>query len=370
MSQIRPFAAADIPIVADMFQRILRKTDRPATQSLRAYLGEVFLDPPDFDPDIVSLVHERADGSVSGFLGALPLPMELDGKRLRAAVCGTMMVDGYAEDPFAGARLLRAFLAGPQDLSVTETANDVSTAMWRKMRAAVLPDYSLEWLRVIRPAGFATALAASRCRAAGMLAPLARPLDALLHRRGKDREPQWSHVAPNDRNGAFRDEEADEERALELFPALTAHFPLRPQWQVETLRARIAHARRKANYGDCVRRVVTTRDGRAVGLFLYYGNRGGIGRAVQILAAPGQEGAVIDRMIDHAASRGLVALRGRVQPALLDAMIGRRIGFLHASSSIVHARDPALIDLFRSGKAFLNGFAGESWARLIGDSFD
>ncbi|RUM97755.1 hypothetical protein EET67_11875 [Pseudaminobacter arsenicus] len=370
MSEIRPFAAADIPKVADMFQRILRKTDRPATPSLKAYLGELFLDPPDFDPDIVSLVHVRADGSVSGFLGALPMPMELNGMRLRAAVCGTMMVDGHAEDPFAGARLLRAFLAGPQDLSLTETANDVSTAMWRKMRATVLPDYSLEWLRVIRPAGFAAALAASRFGAAAMLAPLARPLDAFLHRQGKGTEPQWSHVAPENQNGAFSDTEADAERLLELFPALTANFPMRPQWQAETLRARIAHATRKANYGDGIRRVVSTRDGRAIGLFIYYGNKGGIGRVVQILAAPGQEGAVIDRMIDHAARRGLVALRGRVQPALLDAMMGRRIGFLHASSSIVHTRDPALIDLFRSGKAFFNGFAGESWARLIGDRFD
>ncbi len=91
---------------------------------------------------------------------------------------------------------------------------------------------------------------------------------------------------------------------------------------------------------------------------------------MQILASPGQEGAVIDRMLDHAARRGLVALRGRTQPALLDAMLGRRFAFLHASSSIVHARDTALMEFFGSGKAFFNGFAGESWARLIGDSFD
>jgi hypothetical protein len=370
MSEVRPFATADIPVIADMFQRILRKTDRPATASLKAYLADLFLDPPDFDPGIVSLVHERADGSVSGFLGVLPQPMQLDGVRLRAAICGTLMVDNHAEDPFAGARLLRAFLAGPQDLSLTETANDVSTAMWRKLRAAVLPDYSLEWLRVIRPAGFATALVANRLGMAGMLAAVARPIDALLHRRNAQTGRHWSHICPSDQKTNLKDEDADEERLLELFPLLTTHFPLRPQWHSETLRVRLAHSRSKANYGDCVRRVVTTRDGRAVGLFIYYGDRGGIGRAVQILASPGEEGAVIDRMLDHAARRGLVALRGRTQPALLDAMLGRRFAFLHASSSIVHARDPALMEFFGSGKAFFNGFAGESWARLIGDSFD
>jgi hypothetical protein len=44
--------------------------------------------------------------------------------------------------------------------------------------------------------------------------------------------------------------------------------------------------------------------------------------------------------------------------------------FLHASSSIVHARDPDLLAPFVAGKAFFNGFAGESWSRLIGDRFD
>jgi hypothetical protein len=91
---------------------------------------------------------------------------------------------------------------------------------------------------------------------------------------------------------------------------------------------------------------------------------------VQILFQPGQAGVVIDSMLAHAAGRGMVALRGRVMPALLEAMLGRRCTFLHASSSIVHARDPALLEPFVTGKAFFNGFAGESWSRLIGDRFD
>jgi hypothetical protein len=51
-------------------------------------------------------------------------------------------------------------------------------------------------------------------------------------------------------------------------------------------------------------------------------------------------------------------------------MLGRRFMFLHASSSIVHTRDPVLLEPFVAGKALFNGFAGESWSRLIGDRFD
>lgn len=369
MSEVRPLTASDIPVVAEMFQRILRKTSRPATSSLETYLQELFLEAPDAQPDITSLIHKRDNGSISGFVGVLPLALEFEGRPLRGALCGTMMVDRHKEDPFAGARLLRAFFAGPQDISLTETANDVSTAMWRKMRTNVLSDYSLEWIRVIRPAGFMVELAAAGIGAARVFSPLARPIDALIRKRSSDGEPQWSHFTPAPKSNLL-DANVDEGELLDLIPELTAHYALRPTWQPDTLERTIFHARRKANYGQGVRRVVRTGSGHPVGLYIYYGDSGRIGRAIQVMALPGQEGAVIDNMIAHAASNGLVALRGRTQPALLNAMLGRRFAFVHASSSIVHARDPVLVQPFLDGEAFFNGFAGESWCRLMGDSFD
>lgn len=369
MSEVRPFTASDVSVVAEMFQRILRKTRQPATSSLEAYLQELFLDAPDAQPDITSLIHKRDDGSVSGFLGVLPLALDFEGRPLRGALCGTMMVDRHTEDPFAGARLVRAFFAGPQDISLTETANDVSTAMWRKMRATVLPDYSLEWIRLIRPAGFMVELAAAGIGAARVFSPLARPIDALIRRRSTDGEAHWSHFTRLPK-ASLVDADVDEDELLDLFPKLTAHYPMRPTWHRDTLARTIVHARRKANYGQGVRRVVRTGSGHPVGLYIYYGDSGRIGRAIQVMSLPGQEGAVIDNMIAHAASNGLVALRGRTQPALLNAMLGRRFAFVHASSSIVHARDPALVQPFLDGRAFFNGFAGESWCRLMGDRFD
>lgn len=368
MSSVRTLGRADLPTVAELFQRILRKTREPVTPSLIAYLGELFLDGPDHDPDIVSCVHVRDDGTVSGFIGALPMPMLIDGKARRGAICGTLMVDGYADDPFAGARLMRAFLAGPQDISLTETANDISTAMWRKLRATVLPDHSLEWLRIIRPAGFVTEMAANKFGAARLLSPLARPVDALL-RRGQP-DPRWTNVPTAMAAGSLDSVDADDAMTVDLFQKFTTDFAAKPDWRPESLSRMVAESRGKAIYGGMVRRVVTARGGRPVGMFLYYGDPGRIGRVVQILFAPGQAGAVLDSMLAHAGERGMVALRGRTQPALLEAMLGRRFAFLHASSSIVHARDPAVLQPFLAGKAFFNGFAGESWSRLIGDRFD
>lgn len=363
---VRNLREDDLPSVARLFQIILRKTCDPATPALESYLRHLFLDAPDHDPEIASHVHIRNDGTVNGFIGALPMPMTVSGRSVRTALCGSMMVENHAEDPFAGARLMRAFLAGPQEISLTETANDISTTMWRKLRGTVLPDHSLEWLRIIRPAGFVAEMAASAVSAARMLKPLAGPVDALMRRR----ESGWSHLAARIPEGTPASVDVDDDETVELFQSLTTTFSARPEWRAESLARMISESRRKANYGAMVRRKVTSRDGRPLGMFLYYGDPGRIGRVVQVLFQPGHAGVVLDSMLAHANERAMVALRGRTLPALLEAMLGRRFMFLHASSSIAHARDATLLEPFVAGKAFFNGFAGESWTRLIGDRFD
>lgn len=368
MSSVRSFEAGDVDAVADLFQRLLRKTDQPASGDLKTYLRSLFLDFAESDPDMRSRVHIRADGTVSGFMGVLPLHMEFEGRRIRAANCGTFACDDRDGDPFAGARLLRDVLAGPQDFSFSETSNDVSTDMWRSMRATVLAPYSLEWLRVLKPAAFALEAAAGRVSALRLLAPAARAADALVRRRGD--KPAWSHYKPfAGKADALVDTAANDGEFSELCAELATRFPLRPAWDRPVLESMLRHAGRKALHGERVQHIVRTRAGKPIGLYLYYGNPGGIGRTVQIMAQPGQESVVIDCLMRNAYERGLVAIRGRTQPNLLQAMIGKKCAFLHTSSTIVHSRNPELLDAMTNGQVFLNGLAGEGWTRLIGDRF-
>lgn len=369
MSEIRPLQEHDLPAVADMFRVILRKNSIPATPSLPSYLKSIFLDAPDFDPDLASKVHVRSDGRVSGFMGVLPLRMELRGEPVRAAICGSFMVEAHEEDPFAGARLLREVLSGPQDLSFSETSNDISTTMWRKMRATVAAPYSLEWLRVMRPASFVLEVGAGRFAPLRFLKPLVSPFDT-LGRRSRARQT-WSHYVPlAGKADAFTDTEASETEAAAFIPTLLSSFALRPQWTPQQLEAMLLHARTKAVHGERVLRMVRTGSGKPIGLFIYYGDPGRIGRVVQIIAVAGHEATVIDRLLKHADERGMAAMRGRTQPALLEAMLGRKFAFVHASSTVVHSRRPEVIEAVTSGHVFLNGFAGEGWTRLIGDRFD
>ena len=371
MSEVRPLRPDDIGAVAALFQSVFRDPAAQPPPSLAAYLRRLYLEMPGSDPEIAPLVHVEQGGAVTGFVGVNALPMRHGDKRLRAAICGSLMVKNREADPMAGARLLKAFLAGPQDISFSETASEVSARMWTGLRGVSLPQYSLDWVRLIRPAAFTVDVAASRLGAARLLSPLARGLDSLARRRLGPGDLRWSAV-PDEWpvQGGLSVAQIDGGCFAGLVEPLTRHFALRPDWAPGQLEAILADAGPKPEHGEAVFARVDARGGKPVGAFAYHWRRGRVARVLQVLALPGQAGPVLDCLIGDAARRGAAGLRGRTQPALLEAMLGRRIAFTHVASTVVHSRDVELMRACRDGEAFFNGIAGEHWSRLIGGSFD
>lgn len=371
MSQIRSLRPDDVEAVAALFQTIFRDPSTATPASLAAYLRRLYLETPGFDPEISPLVHIDAAGDITGFMGVNALRMRHGDKRLRAAICGSLMVRDREADPMAGARLMRTFLAGPQDLSLSETASEVSARMWTGLRGVALPQYSLDWVRLIRPAAFAVDVAASRVKAARLLSPLARGLDHFVVGRANPDHLRWSAVP---KTGLVQDNigavEIDAAAFAALVEPLTAQFALRPDWACGQLEAILRDAALKPDYGELVFARVDARGGRPIGAFACYLKPGRVARALQVLARPGQAGAAIDCLIGEAARRGASALRGRIQPALLEAMLGRRISFIHMASTVAHSRDAELMRACRDGELFFNGVAGENWSRLTGGSFE
>ncbi|RIK85686.1 MAG: hypothetical protein DCC69_08915 [Hyphomicrobiales bacterium] len=371
MSEIRPLRPDDIEAVAALFQAIFRDPAAAPPRSLAAYLRRLYLEMPGRDPEIAPLVHVEPGGDITGFVGVNALPMRHGERRLRAAICGSLMVRDREADPMAGARLLKAFLAGPQDISFSETASEVSARMWTGLRGVALPQYSLDWVRLIRPAAFLVDVAASRLKAARLALPLARGLDRVARGRIEPGGLRWSAV-PGEWpvQGGLGVAEIDGADFAGLVESLTQHFALRPDWAPGQLEAIIADAGPKPDHGEAVFARVEARGGKPVGAFAYHWRPGRVARVLQVLARPGQAGPVVDCLIGDAARRGAAGLRGRTQPALLDAMLGRRIAFTHVASTVVHSREPELVRACRDGEVFFNGVAGEHWSRLIGGSFE
>lgn len=358
---IRTCRPEDAPAIAGMFARVLLKGSRTATSGLVRYFEDVLFASSNVG-EARSRVFVDGYGEVRGFIGVWPRRMVFNGRPIEAAAAGSMMVDRPHEQPTAGARLLRAFLSGPQDLSFSETANDISQRMWEKVGGQRLPASSLDWVRVLRPVGFAVEAARHKLSLAPLLHPPARAIDGLIARAGSG--PVLGEPA-----AGWRDVAASSGEMAALIPALSEAYQLHPDWGSPGLALLLAHAERKERYGELYRRMVYGRGGNPAGCYLYYGRRGGIARVLQVMARPEACGATLDSLLNHAAQIGCVGVRGRADAALFDALVARRCVLFHSSATVVHARDKALLNEVKRSRALLTGLAGESWTRLIGGEF-
>src|SRR5262245_18351026 len=91
MGEARPLQSADIAGVALLFQRTFRDPGKPASAALLAYLEEIFLNHPWIDGEPASKVIVDSEGTVAGFIGALPQRLLFGDTVVRASVLGTLM---------------------------------------------------------------------------------------------------------------------------------------------------------------------------------------------------------------------------------------------------------------------------------------
>jgi len=360
---VRPCRREDVPTLAAMFTRVFRGGYRPNQEVLAKYFEEVIFGSGAENSEPRSRVFVDAQGDVRGFIGVWPRRLRIHGRAIEAAVAGSLMVDHPEMHPTAGARLLRSYLAGPQDLSFSETANDISQRMWKKVGGECLAAASLDWLRVLRPAGLAVAIAAYAFRSASLLRPLASGFDRIIEARGRH---------PLSLSGALsgvRVEDATSETLGEIIPELSRSFALHPDWSSPSLALLLSHADVKERYGKTYRQVVYSPAGRPVGCYIFFARRGEIARVLQVLAMPDYAGATLDSLFHQAAALGCVGVRGRVDAGVMEALIARRCLLFHGSAMVVHARDKALLEEVRNAPALLTGLAGESWTRFVGGEF-
>src|SRR5262245_30961805 len=167
MKQIRPFVRDDIPQVADLHQRVFRIRGKPnqrphspeLSQAYAEYFEEIFLRNPWYDEALPSLVYQEPTGRITGFLGVMPRRMSLNGQLIKVALSSQFIV--APDSRSAGAILLKTFLAGPQDLSLTDEANSLSRELWERLNGAAALLYSIHWTRPLRPSRLAVSLASS-----------------------------------------------------------------------------------------------------------------------------------------------------------------------------------------------------------------
>ena len=322
---------------------------------IETLLPKLFIDTPHADSELPGLVSVGDDGRLTGMIGRIARQMEFRGQPIRAAVACELFVDPAHRSKMLGIKLLKQMMAGPQDLLFSDIANETSRKIWTGLGGSVASWYGLTWVKVLRPAQFA--LSMLRDRRFGTLACSGRPLAALADRVLGRFTRRLAQLGPEPKATS---QPLTPQSFLELFPRFSAVDDLRPVYDRETLDWVWSRLDFMYSAGRSEQHLVTSPSGEPLGWYIFQMTETRVVRVSQIVAMPNTIGPVLDHLLHRAAQQGAVAVSGRIVPRFLQAFADRRCLLRPRSThTLIHSRDPEVLDAFATGRAFLSLFESE-----------
>jgi hypothetical protein len=357
---MRPLEPHDLPQVASLYELVVRSGSRNAPPGLAAYFDETLLGHPWVDPEIPSLVSESEGGEIVGFIGSHVRRITVDSRSARLACCGQLVTDPAVRNRAVGAFLLRAYLAGPQDLTITDTASGEVRRMWESIGGVTVHLASIGWIRLFGPWRYAVSRRASP--ATRVAQPLSTALDAV-----STRVARRALRPPTPRASA---EELTPRALAEQVAAAPPSVRVRPAYDVEFLEwlfGALAAVRRR---GTLVRRLVRAED-RVLGWYVYYLQRDGVSQVVQIGGRERDVGDVLDHLFADAYAGGSIAVQGRLEPHLREPLTARRCLFRSTGNrSLIHSGDMEIANAVAFGHSLVGRLEGEWWMGHHLEPFD
>jgi len=362
MSPIRRLERRDLGEVARLHADAANMAqDQAYVDRLVGFFERTLFDHPWADAEIPSLVYEES-GEILGFLGSNVRRMRFDGRAIRMACSAHQLTHPRVRNKAPGALLMRRYLAGPQDLTITDGANEIVRRMWEGSGGRTVHVSCMTFLRVLRPFGLAThrMLSPRAAPAERAMAPVAQLLDVAATRvldRGRTENGAGSEVLTPS-------------AVLEQLPEMAEGLRLVPDYDIEYLTWLFAELGRVGDERVFMNRVprgplmaeLVTRHRKVIGWYVTQLRRGGLCRVLQLTARPRSAGAVVDRLVLRANEAGAVGIYGRLEPRLVGPLSERRT-LLRFSRGwlLAHGRDDEIVDSILRGEALLTRLDGEWW---------
>lgn len=361
---VRPLAESDIPQIADLYWNILRERKGAPPPAVRSFLQELYFRNPWLDRSIPSLVYDEK-GKIAGFLGVIPRKMCFRGEPVRIAYGGNFVVHPEFRTTLAGLHLLRTYMAGPQDLSQTDSANDTSRALLERLGFTTILPYSVHWVRLLRPTRcvmFALSQLSESALATSLefvTKPVCSFADALA--------AKLSGSPFRTSQPAFKAADLDIETLLSCLAEFRGSYSLWPEYDAESLSWLLDFMGRMQGHGKTLRNVVLReQSGAVVGWYIYYRNPGGFGQVVQVGGARKQLREILDYLFYDAWVDGAVALHGTVDRELMGDFSQNNCFFTcRGGWTVAHSRKKELLTTLKAGDALLSRLDGE-WCFAFG----
>ena len=362
---VRPFVEHDIPQVANLYWTYMRNRKGSAPPALQSSFQALYFTNPWIDGAPSSLVYEDKDRRIVGFLGVVRRKMSVCGRPIRIAFGGNFVVHPEARSSLAGLRLLGTYMAGDQELSQTDSANDVSRMLLERLGFRTIVPLSIHWSRPLRPSHYATyavshltgpVLSASLKFA---MKPFCSVVDSMAARLSFS---PFRQIEP-----ILHGTEPDVETLLECLAKFHTGYSLCPEYDVHSLEWLLTFMQQMQARGQ-LRKVVLRDDSqRMVGSYVYYVKPGAVGEVVQIGGERQFTKDILDHLFYDAWKHGVIALHGVVQSHLMGDFSEKNCFFTcHGGWTVAHSRKPELLELLDRGDACLSRLDGE-WCLGFGE---
>lgn len=355
---VRQFAVDDIPQVANLWWKVLRHRKNPFPRELLSYFQELYFTGPLADPDLPSLVYEGAKGRIVGFLGVVRRTMTLRGQRIRVAFGGNFVFQPEERSSLGGLKLLRDYMAGVQDLSETDSANDISKALLERLGFRTVVPLSIHWARPLRPAQYAlygfSKLAGPKLGHALQLS--STPFCAIA-----DRMAARLSFSPLRQNGTrLSAAELDLDTLLHCLADFPCDGSIRPEYRTEPLKWLLPFMTRMHPHASLRKFVLRDESQKIVGWYIYYVKPGAIGQVVQVGGQKEDIKEILEHLFHDAWACGVAGLHGTVPYQMMAHYSEMNCIFTcHGGWTVVHSRNPELIELLSRGDASLSRLDGE-----------
>ena len=354
MGHVRLFRPEDIPQVIELNMKLFPGSATLTRESQEFSFNEICFHNPWYDPEIASLVYEEDEGRIAGFLGIVPRKMLMNGEPVRVAVGQHLMVD---QVPLASMQLFRQFMSGPQDLTITDMAVDVTRTIWERLGGSTSFAQSVFWKKPLRPATYAL----SRFRKGrgnstllNIMEPVCRGIDGMIrHIPHKG----FQHPVP-----AGVREDLTIETMLASMPAFVKGRDLIPVYSEASLQWLFGILQRERRFGEFRKQLVRSADGEILGWYLYNLVPNGKSFVLHIAGSRRAMPIIVEHLLYDAWMNGSIELSGRLDPNDSRTFTDHFCLFTPGSNWVlVYSQKAELIRAINDGNVFFSRLEGDLW---------
>ncbi len=354
MGRVRPFQPADIPQVIALNTKLFPFSSILSYETQEKTFNEVCFRNPWYDPEIGSLVYEDSNGKIVAFFGIVPRRMTVNGQPIRVGVGQHLMADNA---PLANLHLYKAWVAGPQELSIADNCTDYTRKLMETVGGTPALMYGFWWKKMLRPTSYAVSRILKRkslSAASAIMRPIATGVDRLI---GLPFVKQF-HIPKPETTG----EELTVATMLANLTKFTDGRPVVPAYTEEWLTWLFEVLGRERRFGKVRKLAVKSKDGTLIGWYVYYLKPGGKSEVLQIAASKRTISDVLDHLFYDAWNNGAAELSGRVDPVYLKAFTEHYCFFVIGNDwMVLKSGMPDLVGTINGGGAFLSRLEGDLW---------